>query len=143
MNQKNISLVKKIPKLAVDNAYGLHLTLDGYGCDKAKIADINLIFQVLDRLPTAIGMSKITTPYVIPYDGKGKLEDWGISGFVMIAESHMSIHTYPEQGYITADIYSCKHFDVDKAVNFLAKAFGIREMERNEVVRGLKFPRPA
>ncbi len=141
MNQKNISVARKISKLAVDSAYGLHLTLDGYGCDKAKLSDLNLIFQVLDKLPAAIGMKKIITPYVIPYDGAEKPEDWGISGFVMIAESHISIHTYPEKDYITADVYSCNHFDSDKAVAFLVKAFGIREVNRNEVLRGLKFPK--
>ncbi|MBI1971733.1 MAG: adenosylmethionine decarboxylase [Candidatus Aenigmarchaeota archaeon] len=127
--------------MAIQNSYGLHLTLDGYGCDKSKLGNVALVFKVLDKLPSAIGMRKITTPYVIPYDGNNKPEDWGVSGFVMIAESHISIHTYPEKGYLTADVYSCNHFDSDKTVDFLVKAFGVREVERNEVVRGRKFQR--
>lgn len=141
MNQKNVSLVGKNPILSIQNAYGLHLTLDGYGCDKAKLGNMNLVFRVLDKLPSVIGMKKITAPYVMPYDGDKKPEDWGVSGFVMIAESHISIHTYPEKNYLTADVYSCNHFDSGKAVDFLVKAFGIKDVERNEVVRGLKFPR--
>jgi len=143
MNQKNVPVIGKNPRLAVQNAYGLHLTLDGYGCDKAKLGDMALVFKVLDKLPSAIGMKKITTPYVMPYDGDKKPEDWGISGFVMIAESHISIHTYPEKNYLTADVYSCNHFNSDKAVEFLINAFKIKEAEKNEVIRGLKFPRTA
>ncbi len=141
MEKQKVSVSGGSQKLAVQSAYGLHLTLDGYGCSKEKLADMNVVFNALDTLPSVIGMHKIITPYVIPYDCREKPEDSGVSGFVMIAESHMSIHTYPEKGYITADVYSCKHFDVDKTVAFLVKAFGIREMERNEVVRGLKFPK--
>lgn len=143
MNQKNIQMVAKNSKLAVQNAYGLHLTVDGYGCDKSKVGDMSLVFKVLDKLPSVIGMKKITTPYVMPYDGDKNPEDWGISGFVMIAESHISVHTYPEKNYLTADVYSCNHFDSDKAANFLIRAFGIKEVERNEVIRGLKFPKTA
>ncbi|MBI4177053.1 MAG: adenosylmethionine decarboxylase [Candidatus Aenigmarchaeota archaeon] len=141
MNQKNVPLAGKRSRLDVQNAYGLHLTVDGYGCDKAKLGNMNLVFRVLDKLPEIIGMHKITTPYVMPYDGDKKPEDWGVSGFVMIAESHISVHTYPEKGYLTADVYSCNHFDSDKAVEFLTKAFGISELERNEVIRGLNFPK--
>ncbi|MBI2084932.1 MAG: adenosylmethionine decarboxylase [Candidatus Aenigmarchaeota archaeon] len=141
MNQKNVPLVGKTSKLAVQSAYGLHLTLDGYGCDSTRLGDVATVFRVLDKLPSVIGMKKITTPYVIPYDGDKKPEDWGVSGFVMIAESHISIHTYPEKGYLTADVYSCNHFDSDKAIAFLSSAFGIKEVERNEVIRGRKFPK--
>jgi S-adenosylmethionine decarboxylase len=44
------------------------------------------------------------------------LEDWGISGFVFIAESHIGIHTFVEQNYVNIDVFSCKDFDTGKAI---------------------------
>ena len=76
--------------------FGPHLMLDGYGCDKKKLQDLNLVYRILDDLPERIGMTKIMPPYVFKYSGV-KPEDWGLSGFVLIAESHVSIHTFPEK----------------------------------------------
>lgn len=120
--------------------YGPHLTIDGYLCDKEKLSDMMRVFKVLDELPGIIGMTKIITPYVIPYIGL-KPEDWGISGFVMIAESHISVHTYPEKGFVAIDVFSCKQFDVNAAVDYLVKAFGIRETDTHVVQRAMKFPK--
>jgi S-adenosylmethionine decarboxylase len=120
--------------------YGPHLTIDGYQCDKEKLSDMMRVFKVLDELPGIIGMTKIITPYVIPYIGL-KPEDWGISGFVMIAESHISVHTYPEKGFVAIDVFSCKQFDVNEAVDYLVKAFGIKDADQHVVQRAMKFPK--
>lgn len=140
MNRKIISSFERNVNLNVQKTFGLHLTIDGYGCDKKRLEDIGHIFNLLDKLPEIIGMTKITVPYVIPYYGK-KPEDWGISGFVMIAESHISVHTFPEKNYVTIDVYSCNQFDSEKAVDFFVNAFDIKEIEKNEITRGLKFPK--
>ena len=67
----------------------MHVTIDGYGGDPQKLADENLVRAFLDLCPSAIGMTKIAPPYVCRYVG-AKPEDWGVSGFVLIAESHIS-----------------------------------------------------
>ncbi|MBN1386727.1 adenosylmethionine decarboxylase [Candidatus Woesearchaeota archaeon] len=121
--------------------YGPHLTIDGYNADKKALGDYLLVRDVLDNLPSVIGMTKIIPPYVIKYDGKHKPEDWGITGFVVIAESHISIHTYPDKGYIAFDIFSCRQFDADKAFDYIINAFKIKRFEKNLVQRGLEFPR--
>ena len=73
---------------------------------------------------------------------EGKVpEDGGISGFVMIAESHISIHTFPAKDYVFIDLFSCKEFDVDKAMDLLVSAFGAKRVTTNVVRRGLDFPR--
>ena len=69
----------------------------------------------LKNYPSKIGMTRISPPYVLRYVG-AKPEDWGISGFVFIAESHISIHTFVESNYVNIDIFSCKDFDADKAI---------------------------
>lgn len=120
--------------------FGLHLMVDGYGCNPQCLQDINLIYNLLDELPQKIDMTKIMPPYVFKYEGK-KPEDWGLSGFVLIAESHISIHTFPEKNYLSLDIFSCKKFDIDKALTQVKEYFEVEYFEKNLLNRGLEFPK--
>ncbi len=120
--------------------FGPHLMLDGYGCDKAKLQDLNLVYRILDELPTRIAMTKIMPPYVFRYSGL-RPEDWGLSGFVLIAESHVSIHTFPEKTFVSVDIFSCKPFDSEFAASYLKKAFGMAKVDCTVLDRGTEFPK--
>jgi len=120
--------------------FGQHLMLDGYGCPFENLTDLDRIYEFLNQCPDLIHMTKIMPPYAFKYSGKVP-EDWGLSGFVLIAESHISIHTFPEKGYLSIDVFSCKDFDVQTAVDFATKVFGIASQEVKIVDRGLEFPR--
>lgn len=121
---------------------GQHLTLDFYGCYKENLRNVNLIYLILDELPEIIGMQKLTKPSLIVYEGKQESFDkGGISGFIIIAESHISIHTFIEQQFASIDIFSCKEFDTDKAVNYLFDKLDAKKVEKNLINRGLEFPR--
>lgn len=120
--------------------FGLHLTLDGYGGPKKLLADKSLVRKALLDLPNILDMKRITKPQVLFYSGLIP-EDCGVSGIVMIAESHISIHTFQEKSFITADVYSCKPFDTQKTIDFFKKTFQIKEVEINIIRRGLKFPK--
>jgi S-adenosylmethionine decarboxylase len=122
--------------------FGLHLTLDGYGCSQERLANLDLIYEFLEHCPDLIHMTKIMPPYVFKYHGKVP-EDWGVSGFVLIAESHISIHTFPDRAYLSLDIFSCKDFDHQQAVDYVTELFGITRHERNLLDRGLEFPKNA
>jgi S-adenosylmethionine decarboxylase len=117
----------------------MHVTIDGYGGDPQKLADENLVSAFLDVCPSAIGMTKIAPPYVCRYSGT-KPEDWGISGFVLIAESHISLHTFPEHGYLWVDVFSCKSFDADAAIEDIRERFQLGEWRVHTLPRGLEFP---
>lgn len=120
--------------------FGLHLILDGYGCNKQKLMDMELIYNFLNDYPDEMGMTKIMPPYVFKYSGKFP-EDWGFSGFVLIAESHISIHTFPEKSFVSVDILSCKDFDTHKAISDITDIFSIQRKEVNTLDRGLEFPK--
>ncbi|TMQ62491.1 MAG: adenosylmethionine decarboxylase [Candidatus Eisenbacteria bacterium] len=122
------------------SGFGPHLMLDGYGCDRAKLEDLNLIYRILEELPNRIGMTRIMPPYVFKYSGV-RAEDWGISGFVLIAESHISIHTFPEKNFVSVDIFSCKEFDSEAASEYLKAAFEMEKVESNMLDRGTEFPK--
>jgi S-adenosylmethionine decarboxylase len=117
----------------------LHVTIDGFGGDANKLADVELIRSLLDRYPAEIGMTKISTPHVIRYVGS-KPEDWGVSGFVLIAESHISIHTFVERRYLWVDIFSCKTFDARQAIDDLRQVFSLSEVKTQLLQRGLEYP---
>jgi S-adenosylmethionine decarboxylase len=93
----------------------MHLIIDGYSSNQQILQDEVFLRQMLDSIPSLIGMTKITEPFVFRYVGD-KPEDWGISGFVFIAESHISFHTFVERSYINIDVFSCRDFDIDQAL---------------------------
>lgn len=106
-------------------SFGPHLTLDLNECNPAKLGDFDLVFDVLNNLPDLIGMTKITQPYVFKYAGLVP-EDKGITGFIVIAESHISIHTFQEKDYVFLDLFSCKPFDYTYAQQYLVDTFESR-----------------
>lgn len=116
----------------------MHLIVDGYGGDYKKMQDVEFISRILDVYPDQIGMTKISSPQVSKYIGS-KPEDWGVSGFVLIAESHISIHTFPEKRYINIDIFSCKEFDADRAIKELKRDFELAEVRSYILNRGLEY----
>ena len=121
--------------------FGLHVTIDASGCDKRKLASVTLVYDILNKLPDKIGMTKMTLPYVVKWLDKFAEGTEGVSGFVMIAESHISIHTFPDQDYVFMDIFSCREFDAEMAVKHLTEAFEARKYQKNTLKRGNDFPR--
>ncbi|MBU1894508.1 MAG: adenosylmethionine decarboxylase [Candidatus Omnitrophota bacterium] len=121
-------------------SFGPHLMLDLNECNGDKLRDYSLIFSILHDLPEKIGMTRITQPYVFPYSGLVP-EDKGITGAVIIAESHISIHTFQEKDYCFVDVFSCKDFDVEFAAEYLIEAFESKKYERHVINRGKDFVR--
>ncbi len=119
----------------------MHVIVDGFGGDPEQLADENVVRAVLDLYPDEMGMTKIAPPTVVRYRGT-KPEDWGVSGYVMIAESHISVHTFPERRLIWADIFSCKEFDAVPIVDDMRRRFGLHEMQVNILERGLEAAPP-
>lgn len=102
--------------------FGPHLMLDLKGCNSNISFSLDKVYEFLFTTPDIIGMEKVTMPYVFPYYGK-IAEDDGITGCVVIAESHISIHTFPKKEYVFVDVFSCKPFDVDLAIEHITKYF--------------------
>ncbi len=117
----------------------MHVTIDGFGGDPGSLSDENLVRNLLDRYPDEIGMTKISEPHVFRYQGD-KPEDWGISGFVLIAESHIALHTFPEHQQVWVDIFSCKGFDELPAIDKIVDAFMLANTRIHKLERGLEYP---
>ena len=105
----------------------MHLIIDGYSSNPDILQSEEFIYQLLDQYPAEIGMTKIAPPYVLRYVG-AKPEEWGVSGFVLIAESHISIHTFVEQRYVHIDVFSCKDFDASQTIKDLSGRLQLTEV---------------
>jgi len=101
--------------------------LDGVSTNVHLLQNGKKLERLLDAIVDVIGMTKIAGPFIklhIPED-RNRYKEWGYSGVVIIAESHISIHTYPELSYVSIDVYSCREFDKDKVIDTLTKKFHI------------------
>ena len=90
------------------------------------ISELNRVVERLEKE----GLSGCDTAKAIKEDLKQRREEsYGYSTFVMIAESHLSIHTFPELNYISFDCYSCKNFDHQEVEKIIKKHFSVTKYE--------------
>ena len=116
----------------------MHLVIDGYRGDTSKMWDKQRLEAFLLETPASLGMTRITEPKVLEYDAP-KPEDSGISGFVIIAESHISVHTFPHKDYVNIDIFSCRSFDQEEALANARDLFDLEETQTWVLDRGLEW----
>jgi len=111
-------------------ALGKHLIVELYDCERSLIDRVD---QVEAILVEAVKVSKATIIKPVFH----QFNPHGVSGVVVIAESHFSIHTWPEYGYCALDIFTCgEQIDSDLALQFLKKAFRAKNMSIMELKRG-------
>jgi len=120
--------------------FGPHITIDLWDVKKELLSNYELHFKFLKALPELIGMTPITQPYVFPYEGLVP-EDKGITGIAIIAESHLSIHSFEEKGWCFIDIFSCKPFECEHIIEFVKNFFGDCQHSVKITERGIGFPR--
>jgi len=126
-------------ELSMSLGFGPHLIYDGFGCPVSGLEDLRDLYRLLDTLPERIHMTKIMPPYVFRHQSAQGAD--GYSGFVLIAESHISVHAFPVRRYVNADIFSCEPFDVETALAELAQAFRPARVEWKLLDRGREFPK--
>ncbi len=115
--------------------WGKHLIVDAYGIKKEKLKDRQAVKKLLGGLPKKFKMRVLTKP-VVAKVVSNKYHDWGISGFVMLYESHISLHTWPSDGYLAMDIYSCKDFNDKEIIKYLKKYWGCEKIKVKTITRG-------
>ena len=126
----------------IPSYFGEHITLDGYGGDPQRLNEKEKVSSALSGLCDALHMHPLMeAPMVVSGPDNHLKDPGGWSGFLMIAESHISIHTFPRRRFISADIYSCQT-GIDQAliVSFLTDAFCLEDVETHFIKRGLKYP---
>lgn len=121
--------------------FGVHLMMDGYDCCPERLADRAGLARLLERLPAELGMHAIAPPVVVEVGAQNRKDPGGLSGFVMIAESHLSFHTFPARRFISIDVYTCQDdLDCGAVAERLRAAFGIGDADVHIQRRGLRYP---
>lgn len=121
--------------------FGEHLTLDGYGGNEALLDNKEVVLECLDNLPELLGMHKMSEPQVYHSDGNDIKDPGGWTGVVVIAESHISVHTFPKRGFVSADVYTCKNgMDNDFIIKFFQEKFELKNIETHFIERGKNYP---
>ncbi len=120
------------------HGYGPHLTLDLYDCQSPSLGDVDFVYHLLHDLPEEIGMKKIREP-IVSYSNGAKSGDEGVTGIVLIVESHISIHTYEKKNIVFMDIFSCRYFDHHQVEKKLVDVLQSQRYESQCVIRGRHF----
>src|SRR5438270_10763759 len=119
----------------------VHLMLELYGCDHELLSNEPLLKRALDEYPARVGMEKVSPVHLYNIETSNPL-DAGLSGCVVRAESHISMHAWPEYGEVDIDICSCKEFSQEDAITFAREMFQTDDVEAHFVVRGNRSLRP-
>jgi S-adenosylmethionine decarboxylase len=106
---------------------GVHLIIDLHGAK--GLNDIDLIERTLRR---CVDAARATLLHIHLHH----FQPTGVSGVAVLAESHISIHTWPDAGYAALDVFMCGKADPDACVPVLREAFQAERVEVNEILRG-------
>lgn len=111
---------------------GRHLLSEFYNCDAELLDDVAQIEQYMIDAAKVAGSTVVQSVF-------HRFNPWGVSGVVVIAESHLAIHTWPEYGYASVDFYTCGE-DVDPwlAFRYLSEKLNAKITETREFKRGIK-----
>ena len=106
---------------------GVHLIIDLH--EAKGLDDIDLVEATLRRCVSA---ARATLLHIHVHHFKPN----GISGVAVLAESHISIHTWPDAGYAALDVFMCGKASPDACIPVLREAFSASRVEVNEILRG-------
>src|SRR5438309_3624637 len=115
----------------------VHLMLELYGCDRHILSNETLVKSDLEEYPARVEMEKVSPVHLYQIETSNPL-DAGLSGFVVIAQSHISLHAWPEYGEVDIDICSCKEFSEEDAIDFAKEMFRTDDVESHFVILGTR-----
>lgn len=112
-------------------ALGRHFLLELKDCDRVLLNDLDTLRQLLREAAVACGAEILS-------DSFHRFSPQGVSGVVIIAESHIFIHTWPEYGYAAVDIFTCgNRVKPEIATQYLVEKLGAKNQVVIEMQRGI------
>jgi S-adenosylmethionine decarboxylase len=111
---------------------GHHYIAEASGCAQDVIGKVEAVERIMVRAASAAGVQVWSISF-------HRFNPNGVSGVIVISESHLSVHTWPEVGYVALDIFTCgDSAKPQKAVQWALKEFGATNVHITEVTRGLE-----
>jgi len=112
------------------NALGRHILAEVYGCEPATLNSVDLVQKVMVQAAIEAGAEVREVAF-------HKFSPQGVSGVVVISESHLAIHTWPEYGYAAVDVFTCgDNVNPWDAFDYIVEAFKAKNVSVSEVKRG-------
>lgn len=110
--------------------FGVQWTAELYGCDKDALDDVAQIQSLMLEAARVAGATVVSSQF-------HKFAPQGVSGVVLIAESHIAIHTWPERGYAALDLFTCGDtLRAEEGFRWLAGRFHASHLESSRAERG-------
>ena len=110
---------------------GTHIVCELSGCRQDLLSDVDGVQKIMENAARESNAQILKVVF-------HRFQPQGVSGVVVLAESHISIHTWPEAGYAAVDFYTCgDHTDPWIACEYAAKKLGATSMLTTEVKRGI------
>lgn len=114
----------------VNENLGHHLLFDCYGCHGATLANLPAVRDVLARAAAAFGLTVIA-------ERLHQYSPQGVSGVLILAESHLAVHTWPEHGFAAVDLFTCgMRPDPEGLSDYFKSALDAERVEFRLVERG-------
>lgn len=109
---------------------GRHLLGDLYGIEPGRLRSIERLAACLEAAARRCGLTPLGPPTMRGFAGGG------VTGVILLAESHIALHTYPEHGFLALDVFSCGEADPQAALAVFREALAPQREEITVVPRG-------
>lgn len=110
---------------------GKQWLVDAFGCDAASLRSVDALGGVFDALVRELALHPVAAPVWHVFPGAG-----GVTGFLLLSESHLACHTFPEHGHAALDLYCCRERAAWPWAERLAALLGATGVRVREVPRG-------
>ena len=110
---------------------GTEWLVEASGCGEDALRDVSLLDDLFARVICDLDLHPLHDPKWYVFPGPG-----GVTGFVMLTESHLTCHTYPEHGVATINLYCCRRRDEWPWQERLAEVLGATNVRVRAVERG-------
>ena len=114
---------------------GYHLMMELFGCDQEKLNSRKFLHNTVKNAVKKVGLTNLGSRF-------HQFQPFGVTGFTLLAQSHISLHSWPEFGYLVLDIFTCgDQNQADQLADHLLERLQPSRVDRQVVRKGYLYPR--
>jgi len=126
----DLATLKKVVEPKWEDSLGHHLIVDLYGCNSEKMETVGPVKDIVIKAARAAGATIVDEKF-------HQFSPFGVTGILVLAESHLAVHTWPEIGYCAIDLFTCGKTDNPAALEVIKAGFEATECIAVEINRGV------